>query len=216
MGGPRRGPSARSTSRRPSARSASAPLAIACTIALPATVASAGPAITGRPHALAQSSRSSGIDEPPPTRWITSASKPATRSMVATVVRHVRASESRIVRVSSAGDSGTGWPVSRQYSAIRAGMSPGAAKRGSSGSITLRPPGTAPAAAVSSAAVGRPPLRGPCPPALLEEPEPGHVLEQPHRAVHAQLVGDVRGNASLDVIGAATSQPTSDHVPHEM
>ena len=35
--------------------------------------------------ALAHSSRKSGIDEPPPTRWITSASNPATCSIVATV-----------------------------------------------------------------------------------------------------------------------------------
>ena len=64
--------------------------------------------MTGRPQALAQSSHNSGIDEPPPTRWITSACRPDTRSMVATVERHDSANESRMVLVTSAGDVGAG------------------------------------------------------------------------------------------------------------
>ena len=136
--------------------------------------------------------------------------------MVATVVRHVRASESRIVRVSSAGDAGTGWPVWRQYSPIRSGMSPGVAKRGSSGSITLRPPGSAAAAATRSAA-------------SLARPWVAHVLRHSSRSQRPVTFLSSRtvpstpnslvtfaDNASPEVIGAAISQPTNDHVPHEM
>ena len=62
----------------------------------------------------------------------------------------------------SAGDAGTGWPVSRQAAAIRAGMSPGAAKRGSSGSIDAAPAGNCAGGGdeLGSAVVGAP-WRGP-------------------------------------------------------
>ena len=142
----------RSTRRRPCSISPRAPAATACTSALPVTVASTGPASTGRSQALAHSRLSNGIAAPPPTRWMTAASMPAAISMLWSVVRHFSASESRIVRVNSAGVAGAGCPDSRHAAAMRPGMSPAVANRGSSGSTTLRPAGTCSAAATRSAA----------------------------------------------------------------
>ena len=67
-------------------------------------------------------------------------------------------------------------------------MSPGAASRGSSGSTTLRPPGTSSAAATSAAASSSPAHARRH---SSSSHSPADVLQHPHGAADAELVGDV-------------------------
>src|SRR5215212_880067 len=57
---------------------------------------------------------------------------------------------------------------------------------------------------------------GPLPAALLEDPEPHHVLQQARPLPETSLVGEVRPIASCDTTGSGVSTPTSDQVPLEM
>ena len=127
----------------------------------------------GRPQALAASRRSNGIADPPPTRWTTSASIPATRSIVATVRRQARASESRITRVSSAGDDGhrlAGRPADRGDARRHV------ARRGEPRIVGVDDAATARhvlGGGGQDGSVGRHAVAGPRPPALLEQPQAG-------------------------------------------
>ena len=100
-------------------------------------------------------------------------------------------------RTVSAGVSGAGCPRRRQASAMRAGMSPGGSRSGSSGSISRR----------HGRHVGRLPQQPverhgdavllPGAQRLLQEPQPHDVAQVADRAVHAQLVGEVGAPAGL-------------------
>src|SRR5207245_5986981 len=58
------------TTSRASASEPISPSDIACTSRFPSSVASSGPARTGRPHASAVQRQSSSLRAPPPTTWI--------------------------------------------------------------------------------------------------------------------------------------------------
>ncbi len=181
----------RATIRRPCAVPSRTPAATAWTMALPMTVASTGPASTGRSHALAHSRPSRPIAAPPPTRWMRAAAAPLTCSIVATV-RPPRRGE----RV----EDGAGDLRRRgRHGLTRLGARRGDAHRDVAGRGEARVVGIDDAAPAGHLlrrgdelrrrprlAVRRPP-----PAALLEQPQPGHVLEQADGAVDAELVGDV-------------------------
>ena len=184
--------SARTTSRASASersRRAPSPARAGCR----ASVASSGPASTGRPAASAVHRQSSSLRAPPPTTWISGGSRRSPRRAARPSAR-ASARGSRGCSARSRRDRrGSGWPSRAQYAAIRAGMSPGAANAGvvRVDEGLQRAARRRASATSSSNECSRPALR-PGAAALVQEPEPGHVAQQPERAVDAALVRQVR------------------------
>ena len=94
-------------------------------------------------------------------------------------------------RSTAAASGGTVWLVSRQNSRIRPGMSPGATKRGSSGSIRDANAGADSANCVSSRKLPRRPVQIPLTLALLNEPHPRCVGQKTRGTVDTRLIGKI-------------------------
>ena len=86
--------------------------------------------------------------------------------------------------------AGTGWPVSRQNSAIFSGMSSGLKKRGSLGLMSETNGGAAAASCSSVAKSYWFPCLRPMPAAFLHEPEADDVFEQAHGVAETDFVGE--------------------------
>jgi hypothetical protein len=179
-------------------------------------VPSTGPATTGRPVASAVSRQSSALRAPPPTTCTTSTWWPDSRTVARTARRYASASESRTQRVTATGPSGTGWPVRRAAAAIRAGMSPGGAKAGSSTSTTVRSAGASAAAASSTARSTSSPRSRQLRRLSWSSHSPATLRR--YRTVPATPSSLVKFAVRLasDRTGAVSSTPTSDQVPDEM
>ena len=107
------------------------------------------------------------------------------------VQRYFSARLSRAQRTNAPSSAGGAWPVRVQKAASRAGMSPGARNDGVVGIDQRgeRPGGLGAGDQLLVRAVA--PGAGPGPAALLHQPEPHDVLEQPRRARDAPLVREV-------------------------
>ena len=170
--------------RMASSESGTAPGARAWTSTLPRAVASTGPATTSRPVASAVSWQSSSFCEPPPTTWMTSTSAPASSAAwsdgagVAGGQRVEDAAHRR--RRLHPRCTGRGRDP-RRHVARRDERGVVDVDRRSSADRRRRP-----------RPAGRRGRRAPLPQALLEQPEPADVAEEPGAAVDAELVGEVR------------------------
>ena len=187
----------RARPRAPPASDASSPSAIAWTSRLPSSVASSGPASTGSPAAAAVQRQSSSLRAPPPTTWISAGAAPVTVASTSTVscvlqreaLEDAADDRAGLVRLGLAGRA-------RRTRAIRAGMSPGVANarvvrvdERPQRRRVLRERDELVEGVVAA-------LERPGAPALVQEPEPGDVAQQPERAADAALVGQVRREAS--------------------
>ena len=124
------------TTARASSRELSSPSATACTKRFPSSLASVGPAHTGRPVASAVNRHSSSLRAPPPTIWTAGGEMPLAEVSSSIVWRYDNAKLSRTQRTMAAGPSGGLCPVWRHQSAMRRGISPGARNTGSLGSTS--------------------------------------------------------------------------------
>ena len=159
---------------------------------LPMAVASTGPATTRRPVASAVSWHSRAFCEPPPTTWMTSIGRPARRAASSIVRAYSAARLSRMQRTRPGAILRDG-PARRLAATPRSGPAcrPAGGTTASCGSNTGRRPAAPAAASMSGGRLGR---SRPLPRAqrLLEQPQPGHVAQEPDRPVDAALVGEVR------------------------
>ena len=150
------------------------------------------PASTGRPQASAVSWHSRALRAPPPTRCTTSTCRPASslRPPHGAPVGQRQAVQDAPDRL------GRGprhrLPGRRQASAIRAGMSPGGRRSGSSGSISRAArAGTAAASRSSRSSVDGDAVVLPGAQRLLQQPQAHDVAQVADGAVDADLVGEV-------------------------
>ena len=209
-----RGTTGRSSSRA-SATEPSSPAAIAWTARLPMAVASTGPARTGSPVAPAVRWHSRRWLDPPPTTWIgRRPGGPTAAASWSTAAAYAQGQALEEHAHQRRGVVGHGLArlgaeradarrhVARPQEALVVGVD----ERGERG----RRLGDRGQLLVGRAVAGRP--QGAA--ALLDQPQADDVAQQPDRAAHAALVGEVGRAAWRRVItGAGTSRPISDQVP---
>ena len=154
-------------------------------------VASAGPARTTRPAASAVQRQRSSFFAPPPTRWISSSSRPVSRASRSTLAACFRARLSKMQRTTDPSSAGCGCPVRRAvFGDPRrhvAGLGEHWVVRVDEGTQRLRRPGQRDEVVDRVGPSGeRPRTR-----AFLQQPEPGDVAEDPEGVLDAALVRHV-------------------------
>ncbi len=159
----------------------------------------------------------SALSEPPPTRWITSTSRPERADAVRTVAAKAAAMLSTMLRANAARLVGTEAPSAWISAAMRAGMSPGALSEGSFASNSGTPSETAAAAASSSArSIDAPSSPSHARTLSLSSHRPVTLCRKRYRPSTPSSWVKFASRAASVSTGSVSSSPTRPHVPHEM